>query len=150
MYFEGECPVFEIEGRRNRTINVAGEKIDEHIIKDAVMLLAERSGAHVFDFAVGVKNDEPPFGYALFLEAEDSIENAAELFDTILRENSFDYDDVRTLGMISLPSVYILGTGEISSICSRLSGVEAHSKPHTFLDGDQVRELMNSAKGRDI
>ena len=110
---------------------------------------AQQSNTHIFDFAVGVKDCEAPFGYALFLETERSIENGAELFDTILRESSFDYDDIRSLGMLSLPSVYILDTGEISQICSHHSGGEAHNKPHTFLDSGQVRELMNSVKERD-
>lgn len=149
LSFDGECPVFEIEGRRNRTINVAGEKLDEQIVRDAVMRFAQQSNTHIFDFAVGVKDCEAPFGYALFLETERSIENGAELFDTILRESSFDYDDIRSLGMLSLPSVYILDTGEISQICSHHSGGEAHNKPHTFLDSGQVRELMNSVQERD-
>ncbi len=149
LSFEGECPVFEIEGRRNRTLNVAGEKLDEQIFKDAVMLLAEQSNTQIFDFAIGVMDSEAPFGYALFLETAHDIENAAELFDAALRESSFDYDDIRSFGMLSLPSVYILGTGEISGICSRHNGAEAHNKPHTFLDSVQIRELMNSVKERD-
>ena len=83
LSFDGECPVFEIEGRRNRTINVAGEKLDEQIVRDAVMRFAQQSNTHIFDFAVGVKDCEAPFGYALFLETERSIEKGAELFDML-------------------------------------------------------------------
>lgn len=145
LSYEGESPVFEVVGRRDRLLNVAGEKLDEQTLKDAVMRLADQSGTRIFDFAIGVDDRGVPFGYALFLEAERSIDHGAVLFDSILRLLSFDYDDIRSLGMLSLPSVYVLGAGDISRICAQVKE-PAHNKPHTFLDAQQVRELINSAK----
>lgn len=150
LYFESESPVFTIEGRRNRLLNIAGEKLSEQIIKDAVKIFSERSNAQIWDFAVGIKDDETPFGYALFLETDDDIEDSVKLFDSILCEISFDYEDVRSLGMISMPSVYCVRKGEISRMFLLCSKGMAHNKPSIFLDSQRVRELINSVKEGEI
>lgn len=146
LSFEGESPVFQIEGRRNRLLNIAGEKLTEQIVRDAVKIFEERSNIHIWDFAAGIKDDETPFGYALFIETDSRIEDGSNLFDSILCEISFDYKDVRMLGMISLPSVYFLGKGEISRVFIQQKEGMAHNKPITFLKEQQVRKLINTVK----
>lgn len=150
LYYKSESPVVKIEGRRNRMLNIAGEKLPEQIIRDAVKLFVERSNTRIWDFAVGIKDDETPFGYALFLETDKVIEDGAKLFDSILCEISFDYEDVRLLGMISLPSVYFVGKGDISKMFLQRSKGMAHNKPSMFLDSQQVRGLINSVKEIEI
>lgn len=146
LSFEGESPVFQIEGRRNSMLNIAGEKLPEQIIRDAVKIFGERSNAHIWDFATGIKDDKTPFGYAIFIETDSVIEDSDKLFDSILCEFSFDYEDVRSLGMISLPCVYCVKKGEISRVCLQQKEGMAHNKPSTFLESKQIKELIKSAK----
>ena len=68
------------------------------------------------------------------------------LCTTIYAFYSFDYKDVRMLGMISLPSVYFLGKGEISRVFIQQKEGMAHNKPITFLKEQQVRKLINTVK----
>ena len=146
LSLEGESPVFQIEGRRNRLLNIAGEKITEQIVRDAVKIFGERGNVNIWDFAIGINDAETPFGYALFLETDSVVEDSSNLFDSVLCEISFDYEDVRSLGMISLPSVYFVGRGEISRRFVQQKEGMAHNKPITFLKKQQVRKLINSVK----
>lgn len=145
LSFEGESPVFEFVTRRNGTVNIAGEKLDSNTVTAAVARFAESATISVFDYALGIDDASVPFGYALFIEADRLPGGARELFDSVLRKLSVDYDDVRELGMLSSPGVYLLGTGEIAKRCAN-GGHNAHGKPHSLIDARAVRELINSAK----
>lgn len=143
----GETPVIEVGARRGNLLNIAGEKIYEEAMNQALKIWVEKMKLEPGDIAAGTSEERIPGCYCLFVEShtEFDILLAARNFDDALRSVSPDYDDVRKLAMLSMPQVYALPSGEISK--SQFEGVKlAHNKPRIFLNRDQVLYLMNRSE----
>lgn len=140
---EGETPVFEMVGKRQQIISVAGEKVDVYQATAIVGKWATAYGLESCDFAIGINDDSKPNGYLLFIEAQefDDCENGAKLLDRLFRESSEDYDDLRNLGLLSQPVIKVVPNKSISESQSRQNKL-AHSKPQIFLDDERKLDLL--------
>ncbi len=144
--FIGETPIIEIAGRKKHIIDIAGEKIDSHTATEAVCRWAEAVHAPVHDFAMGVDTRHTPSFYHLFIEWDERVGVEADpvSFDNVLRDLSFEYNDVRDLGMVGMPRIHFLSQGEISGSNSSVEK-PAHSKPHIFLDESRLYHLLGES-----
>ena len=145
--FVGQAPVFEVAGRRTHVIDIAGEKIDGSTATEAVERLAAKCALSLSDFAIGIDTRTMPNGYFLFYEADGVPEkkDLGSVFDDVLKELSPDYEDLRSLGMISKPKVLPVGRGEIFNSISVAAKV-SHKKPRIFVNEYATEYLLQRSE----
>lgn len=144
---EGETPVFEIVGKRQQIISVAGEKTDVYQATAIVNRWTEHYGLETCDFAIGINTETKPNGYMLFIEATNftDLEAGVDLLDKYFKESSEDYEDLRNLGLLSRPVIKIVPHKSIFKSQKRQNKL-AHSKPQIFLDEERKAELLRRSK----
>lgn len=141
--WNGQSPVFHLLGRRGYMLNVAGEKLDDATARAAVALWAKEQGLQVLDCSLGIDSSRYPCSYCLFAEAEGQPRPGfADRFDKALAQQAPDYEDVRRLGLLAAPRVYLLHKGEIGGFLAQSAKGNAHSKPHLFLSQEQTADLV--------
>lgn len=143
--FIGETPVVEISGRIGNVLNVAGEKLDEASMREAIRIWTGRTGLVLADCAAGTDLHSVPGCYYLFIESagtESGDAGLARAFDEALRSVSPEYDDVRKLKMLEMPRVQLLPAGAIRGSREATGVVTAHSKPKVFLSTAQTDYLI--------
>lgn len=141
--FEGESPVFEMVGKREQIISIAGEKTDVYQASAIVNKWATSYGLDTCNYALGVNDETKPNGYLLFIETPsfDDLDDGAEMLDKCFRESSEDYDDIRNIGLLSQPVIKLVPEHAIAESQHRQNKL-AHSKPQIFLDEERKRELL--------
>ena len=97
----GQAPLFEVAGRVGRFLNIAGEKLDEATLAEAVRRLAA-GGTAIRDFTVCTARSVPG-RYVFFLETEADAAHCSRFLDAALHALSHDYAELRALGMIAPP-----------------------------------------------
>ena len=150
--FQGEVPVVEVSGRYKNIINVAGEKIDEATMREAIRIWAEKMELQLDDFAVGVDMSNAPSRYHLFVESRSMMTDAGQTtrcFDEALRSVSPDYDDIRKLRTLATPRVHLLPHGAISASKAAAGVKAAHSKPQIFLKEEQTQYLIKRSESHE-
>ncbi len=140
---EGEAPVFEMVGKRQQVISVAGEKTDVYQATAIVNRWTANYDLETCDYALGINDSVRPNGYYLFIEAPGftDCENGACLLDKFFRESSEDYDDLRNLGLLSQPEIKLVPYQSIAESQKKQNKL-AHSKPQIFLDEERKAELL--------
>lgn len=116
--FRNGVPFFEIVGRINQVLNVAGEKTDAAMLEEAALRFAKRWGIDLHDYAVAASTAQYPAGYVFYVEPawespKGSGKELSQSFDCILREVNPDYDDLRNLQYLGMPQVACLIKGEL-------------------------------------
>lgn len=135
---EQETPVFQVVGRKNQMINIAGEKLDEITVKEAVKIWAKERRIMIEDFAMGADTVSVPSGYWLFVKADRKIcPQDEERFEQILKLLSPDYEDVRNMHMLQPVKIRRCKT------IWKNEKEQVHKKPRTFLNDRQTENLLN-------
>ena len=118
--FIGESPVVEFKYRKGQALNISGEKIDMCQLEKAVFSLHE-FGINVNDYLIGASVESMPGRYIAVMQTDSSSnennglisdEKASELLDEAVMKYSPDYKDLRELGQISEPTVFVCNCGE--------------------------------------
>lgn len=140
--FEGEAPVFEMVGKRQQVISVAGEKIDVYQATSIINNWSEHYKLETINFALSINTEKAPNGYTLFIEDPefDELEDGAVYLDKLFRESSPDYDDVRNLKLLSAPVIKRVPYHSIEESQRKLNKL-AHSKPQIFLNEERTKYL---------
>lgn len=141
--FEGETPIFEIVGKKEQVINIAGEKVDSAIAIEAVNSVATKYQLNVHDFAFGINTKITPFGYHIFIENDKIIRDNTikDDLDEILCKLSADYKDLRMLGLLSRPEVHFIDCGLIQKSLNEEKKLR-HNKPQIFLNEYRTNYLL--------
>lgn len=79
--YEGQAPVFEVVGRK-QTMNIAGEKLREQLVRTAVAGWAKKVGIELSDFAVGIEQTVPG-RYLVFVEIVKGTINDIDMMQEI-------------------------------------------------------------------
>ena len=82
------------------------------------------------------------FFYSLFASKEE-LEGR---FDVVLGALSPDYEDVRRLGLLNPPRVFLVKKGWIGRFLTKDDRGTAHTKPHLFLSQIQTAELIGGCE----
>jgi|WetSurMetagenome_2_1015567.scaffolds.fasta_scaffold00706_8 hypothetical protein len=134
----GSLPCLKFLGRGNAVVDVAGEKIQETMVRE----FFENQKTPPFDFAfVAPTKVDNRLAYTLFVERRDGCElDSAALcgaFDACFNEN-YHYRHARRTGQLDVPRVFIVerGTG-LASFLSREEhgGKRAGDIKFRYLDG---------------
>ena len=141
--FEGETPVFEMVGKREQVISIAGEKTDVYQATAIINKWAKHYGLETCDYALGINDETKPNGYMLFIEAPNfaDCKDGARMLDMLFRESSEDYDDIRNIGLLSQPVIKLVPVKSITESQHQENKL-AHSKPQIFLDEERKKELL--------
>lgn len=151
--FHGQAPVFHLMGRRGYLLNVAGEKVDDATARAAVAQWAAEEKLRVLDCSMGIDSTQYPCRYCLFAETEEpcderlaSKDELESRFDVVLGALSPDYEDVRRLGLLNPPRVFLVKKGWIGRFLTKDDRGTAHTKPHLFLSQIQTAELIGACE----
>ncbi|HMQ15155.1 MAG TPA: GH3 auxin-responsive promoter family protein [Phycisphaerae bacterium] len=143
----GDAPVLEFLYRGGRVASLAGEKLSENQVVEAVTMVRQQFRLPPFDFVVAPRWTDPP-GYVLCSDAElpAGFEEAAD--GAISRFNS-EYADRRRSGRLMALGAVRLDPGTIEKMdnaltSGRSSMAEQYKRPVLFCD---VREY-EAATGR--
>lgn len=140
----GQAPLFEVAGRVGRFLNVAGEKLDESTIAEAVRMLAA-DGTEIRDFTVCTAERSIPGHYVFFLEAESDAAHCSRFLDAALHTLSRDYAELRALGMIAPPEVVLCEKFAIDAALH--AGGPSHRKEGVVAGEAVYRALMERTQG---
>ncbi|MDE6655525.1 MAG: GH3 auxin-responsive promoter family protein, partial [Anaeroplasmataceae bacterium] len=77
--FEGESPRFKVLGRKNKILNIAGEKVDEWTIHEAMHSIITLLQLEDVEYFIGIDTTRVPFGYALFTNISISLFKEIEI-----------------------------------------------------------------------
>ena len=136
-----ESPVFEVIGRRKYMLDITGEKTDVATATAVVDKWAGEYHLGISDFALAADAESTQSRYLVFIEGDKLTEPPApETFDRIMREFSPDYRDIRDLGWLGMPAVYLVPRGSIAASACSVKRM-AHNKPHIFLNEEQTAFL---------
>ena len=147
LRFEGEAPVFEVSGKIEQVIDIAGEKLDSVLVIEAINKLAGKYKIEVHDFAFGINTSVNPFGYHVFIENKKVVEDNSinDYLDDILCKLSADYADLRTLGLLSKPKINFVDYGKIQKSMEEENKLR-HNKPQIFLNEFRTNYLLRNCK----
>lgn len=150
--FYGEAPVYRVCGRKNNVLNIAGEKIGESEILEVIERWSRKASCEVEDFAIGIDSSCIPERYLLFAEIKErnqidemSISIMENDFDSILKEVSPDYQDIRNLKMLKKSKIVLMERGKIAELFQEKNH-DVHRKPKIFLDAEHTKTLLLKKK----
>ncbi len=104
--FEGESPRFKVLGRKNKILNIAGEKVDEWTIQEVMQNIIKTFHLETAEYLIGIDTSKMPFGYVIFTNISISLFKEIELqFDKALSSLNEIYDKLRKKDYISMPSL---------------------------------------------
>lgn len=135
--FRKESPVFEFAFRRNQALNIAGEKISIRQLEKAVQEM-EAASVQVEAYAFGASLEQMPANYiALFVLKENkAISRLADILDAALSNVNRDYMELRSLGQLGKPAVYLADRDEYQEIMESFRAEHRHNKPlHILPEG---------------
>ncbi len=148
--FWKESPVFEFAFRRNQALNIAGEKMSVRQLELAVQKL-KAYAIQIEAYSFGVSLEQLPAKYfALFVleEGQTSIQNKnkkedlGDILDTALSEVNRDYMDLRGLGYLDKPAVYVTDRDRYEKMLDRVREGHRHNKPLHILSEDVSKVLF--------
>ncbi|MCD8249238.1 MAG: GH3 auxin-responsive promoter family protein [Lachnospiraceae bacterium] len=148
--FCGESPVLTVCYRKNQALNVAGEKLDMGTAAQAVEEFSARSGLRVCEYSFCDDKAVLPGRYQCFLEtvgdgtaaATREVSDYDALLDEILCGLSDDYRDLRELGMIGRPELYLVRPGTHRGCQEQFRKRQAHTKPLQYLSDPEIIAYM--------
>ncbi|MBQ7556709.1 MAG: GH3 auxin-responsive promoter family protein [Lachnospiraceae bacterium] len=112
--FEGETPTFKMVGRTRLVFNITGEKMEYSHISSAMDSLRGRFWNDRLLFSVGLNYDISPAGYQIFAEGDLRASECcafSRALDDILKNESFDYADLRGIGSLDMPRIIAVEDG---------------------------------------
>lgn len=102
--FEGESPQFKVLGRKNKVLNIAGEKVDEWTIHQAMRNIIKVFHLDDVEYLIGIDTSKTPFGYIVFTNISVSLLKEIEKnFDKVLSSLNEIYNTLRKKEFISMP-----------------------------------------------
>lgn len=131
----GKCPIMEFVRRKGQALNIAGEKYSVAQLEKAVYRL-RRLGINTENYYIGVSLRGIPGKYAAVMSRgtdgnmPDERE-AARVLDEALMEYNHDYADLRMLGQIDKPAVFLCTNSEFAEFMEKggYKPENAHEKP---------------------
>ncbi|MFN0136898.1 MAG: GH3 auxin-responsive promoter family protein [Phycisphaerae bacterium] len=138
-------PVLEFLHRAGRVSSMAGEKLTEHQLVQAVRSACKRLAVPEFDFVVGPRWADPP-SYVLSAHAEVSDALVAAI-DESLGQQNFEYESRRKSNRLGGLSFRALGAGAIDRMdqrlmASRRSTSEQYKRPCLFTEPSKDTEAL--------
>jgi len=96
--FLNKLPKVRFLYRLNQVLNIAGEKTNDSMMKDVMMIFEKRTGIKIKEYTIYADTNTSPGRYVLFMEWEERIskeeaENMSLLIDSILCEINSSYGD---------------------------------------------------------
>jgi hypothetical protein len=120
-----QAPLLEFLHRAGRVASIAGEKLTENQVVEAVRTAAARLGVREFDFVVAPRWDDPPF-YRLNCPLPVSAELAGAI-DQALGEQNEEYLSRRKSLRLGMLSVRNVGADAIVTMDRRLAAIRGSS-----------------------
>ena len=74
--YEGECPKITFAYRKNQLLDLAGDKITESMMDEAIRRTGEEIGAGIIDYTVYPNRDDSPSHYEVLIEPESQLDPA--------------------------------------------------------------------------
>lgn len=135
--FWKESPVFEFAFRRNQALNIAGEKMSISQLEKAVQEM-EKYSVRIEVYSFGVSLEQMPAKYFALLvlkENRDSL-HVADILDQVLSDVNRDYMDLRNLGYLDKPAVYLTNRDGYQKVMESFRAEHRHDKPlHILPEG---------------
>ena len=140
-------PVLEFLHRAGRVASVAGEKITENQVVEAVKVVSARLGMHEFDFLMAPRWSDPPF-YQVYCTVPASVE-LADLLDETLSQQNDEYSSRRKSMRLNKIQVSTLPPSRFVDIdrflsSRRGSSVEQYKRPYLLTDFGDDDKLLSS------
>lgn len=102
--FEKESPRFRVLGRKNKVLSIAGEKIDEWTIHEAMWDIIQMFQLADVEYMIGIDASKIPFGYIIFTNIPVPLFKEIEIqFDRSISSLNEIYGALRKKGFISMP-----------------------------------------------
>lgn len=102
--FEGESPQFKVLGRKNKILNISGEKVDEWTVQEVMRRIIKIFHLEAIDYFIGIDTSRVPFGYVLFTNISMGLFKEIEVeFDKTLSTLNEIYETLRKKDLISMP-----------------------------------------------
>jgi hypothetical protein len=152
---EGQTPLIEFLSRDAHTSSLAGEKLTEHQVVDAMERLCADCDETIVDFVLAPRWDETP-GYRLYVEqsAMSGISKLAERLDAFLCDVNFEYCTRRDSGRLQPIELALLPGGCLAERDRRIRQLRARTSEqfkHQYLlsspgqDAELEALIMNCA-----
>ncbi len=130
--FCGEAPLVEFQFRKQQALNIAGEKTSVLQIEQVMKQLADE-GVRVDAYCYGGSVEELPGRYIAALSMDDESKSAAfilaDRIDVLLCRLNCDYEDLRGLGYIDKPRVFVYNQEEFRAFMTHHHLSEGQNKP---------------------
>ena len=130
--FIGKSPKFEFIMRSCQTLNIAGEKMDIHLVEKAIASL-DGSG-EITEWTIGIEHEITPARYFIAaVSANGEMGLSPDLSDKIdkkLSEFNPDYADLRQMDYIREPSVLLMRPGSYGYLLKENGLAGGHKKPN--------------------
>ncbi|MBR5088345.1 MAG: GH3 auxin-responsive promoter family protein [Ruminiclostridium sp.] len=143
--YVGQSPLMEVMFRKGVALNIAGEKLTMRQVGKAAEYITKK-GVTLWDYCIGAYNSSGHGRYIVAACAEG--ENAdpgklRELFDEALRSSNCDYDDLRRLGTLTAPEVYVMSKTSFEKfrLSQELVKKYGHNKPKHVFTGNITPEI---------
>ena len=136
--FLGKSPIVEFIMRSSQTLNIAGEKMDIHLIEKAISELEGKNA--ISEWTIGIEHDIAPGRYfiaAVSVKGKTGYSpDISYLLDEKLTEYNPDYADLRQMDYIRRPQVLLLKPGSYGNFLKEIGLAGGHKKPnHVAVNG---------------
>ncbi len=134
--FEGQSPRFKVLGRKNKVLSIAGEKIDEWTIHEAMQNIIQEYHLEDVKYLIGIDSSKIPARYVLFTNISKLLfEKIESKLDWELSRLNEIYAALRKKEFIAMPEViYFLD----------FEKYKTSFKPKLFLTLEEVLEMKES------
>ncbi len=135
--YEGTSPKVRVLGRINKILNIAGERVNEWSIAEAMNFAITQAKSPFFDYGIGIDDQIFPARYIVFLTVPELwIDRLAWHFDIHLQKINPNYKKLRQTNSILPPKfVYKESIKKIQN--------HGHLKPNPILNKAEVKSLQN-------
>ena len=83
--YEGESPKITFSYRKSQLLDLAGDKITESMMDEAIRRTGEELGVNIIDYCVYPNRDDSPSHYEFLIEPEQPLDPSPEKFAEYLR-----------------------------------------------------------------
>jgi hypothetical protein len=130
--FLGKSPIFEFVMRSSQTLNIAGEKMDIHLIEKAISGLSDDNT--ISEWTIGVEHDTTPGRYFIVAVSANGKTgfntDISNRLDELLSEFNPDYADLREMDYIRKPQVLLMKPGAYGNVLKEIGLAGGHKKPN--------------------
>lgn len=114
--FEAECPLMRFVGRKDKVVDLFGEKLNEEFVRSVVLEALERLYLTTAYVMVAPDASCGSVAYTLYVQFEydvvaGTLKDLCHNVEVVLREN-FHYDYCRRLGQLEHCRVFLIASGE--------------------------------------